>query len=278
MSRIMMIVLAALLIATAAFAAPMTYTGNLDIGQMMNEAGKVWDFEDNDSILLLESVRYSYTADQRLTETHHRVVWISGENAIDHYADLRVPYDSDRQDLTVDVLRTWRDDRWIEARETAVVQTTPYAFRHAPDYTGIRETMILHDGIELPCILECIYVIEDKQAFRSGFKGQFIFQKNDPALNSWLIVEAAQSIPLNVKGFNGAIAADRDLPGNEGMDQVFSFRMKNMEPAPIPGTDDPAAYLPHVQFSTFNSWTQLGNAIKGEFLMRSMMKDRKSGV
>ncbi|GBE30675.1 hypothetical protein BMS3Bbin04_01711 [bacterium BMS3Bbin04] len=133
--------------------------------------------------------------------------------------------------------------------------------------------MILHDGIELPCILECIYVIEDKQAFRSGFEGQFIFQKNDPALNSWLIVEAAQSIPLNVKGFNGAIAADRDLPGNEGMDQVFSFRMKNMEPAPIPGTDDPAAYLPHVQFSTFNSWTQLGNAIKGEFLMRSMMND-----
>jgi Domain of Unknown Function with PDB structure (DUF3857)/Domain of Unknown Function with PDB structure (DUF3858) len=273
MTKLILTLFAALLLTAAAFAAPMTYTGNMDIGEMMNEAQKVWDFEDHDSIILLEGVRYSWTSDMRLTEKHHRVVWISTEHGLDHYSDLRIAYDSDRQDLKVDALRTWRDDRWIEPRSTAVVPTTPYAFRRAPDYTSIRETMLLHDGVELPCILECSYTIEDKKAYRSGFEGQFIFQRNDPTLNSWLIVEAAEGFPMNVQGFNGVVEASRELPSGESLDQVYSFRMKNVEPAPLPANNDPAGYLPHVQWSTYTSWNALGNVIKGEFLTRSMMND-----
>ncbi|MCB2212167.1 DUF3857 domain-containing protein [bacterium] len=273
---LLLTVFSLLLIVAAAipgYAEPMTYSGNLDIGQMMDEAQRVWDFDDHDSIVLLEGVRYTWMEDGRLAEQHHRVVWISTEHGIDHYADLRVPFDSDRQELKVRALRTWRDDRWIEYRKTAIVETTPYAFRDTPDYNGIRETMLLHDGVELPCILECSYTIEDKEAYRGGFEGQWTFQHNDPTLNSWLIIEAPNEVPVKVMSLNGAIEPSNELPGTDASEQVFSYRMKKMEPAPLPATNDPAAYLPTVQWSTFNSWVELGNQLKGQFLTKSMITD-----
>ena len=108
--------LALLLIALAglaapAAAAPLSFDGALDIGALLTEARQAWDFTRQDAVLLLEQARFTWSGDGRLREERHRIVWIGSDLAQDTFADLRVPWDSDRQTLTVAALRVWREDR-----------------------------------------------------------------------------------------------------------------------------------------------------------------------
>jgi hypothetical protein len=259
-------VTALLLMAAQAAAEPTTYGDRLDIAEMMEQAQKRWNFDDQDAVLLLERARFTWEEDGRLREERHRVVWIDSEYAIETFADLRVPWDSDRQSLTVSALRVWRDERWVEARPTAVVETTPFELRDAPDYTGIRETMLLHDGIEIPCILECNYVIEDTQPFRAGMEGQWIFGHLVPALQSWVILEAPSGVNLAVHASEGVVEPDHPVPGGSRPGySVRSYRMEMVGGAPLPATPDPAGYLPHVQWSSFPNWEELGRVIEAAF-------------
>lgn len=248
--------------ASLASAAPQSFDGREDVGALLAEAQKTWKPADQDALILVESARFTWTADGRLREERYRLVWINSSAAVRTYADLRVPWDSDRQTLTVKALRVWRDNRWIEHRPTAVVETTPFAFRNAPDYTSIRETMLLHDGVEVPCVLECDYVIEDKVAYRAGFDGRWIFAQADPTLESRIVVEAPRSaglriaVPIDAESFEAS--------GTSG-GAVNAYRMRKVEPAPSPPTADPASYLPHATWSTFASREELGTAIQRSF-------------
>lgn len=247
--------------ARPAAAAPLTFDNREDIGAMLAEARAAWNFDDQDAVLLTEGARFTWLAGGRLREERHRVVWIGTEFAIRTYADLRVPWDSDRQTLTVKALRVWRDNRWIEHRPTAIVETTPFAFRNAPDYTGIRETMLLHDGVELPCILECDYVIEDKVAYRPGFDGQWIFARGDPALESRIVIDAPADAGLKVQVTPGAESIANAAPDAPAGSSVHAWRMRKVEPEPSPATGYPASYLPHLTWSTYASLEDLGRRI-----------------
>ncbi len=256
-----------LALARPAAAEPMTYDNALDIGAMMQQAQKTWDLSAQDGILLLEQVHYTWLDDGRLREQRHRVVWIATDVAQRNFADLRIPWDSDRQTFTVQALRVWRGGRWIDARKTAVVETTPFALREAPDYAGIRETMLLHDGVELPCILECAYTIEDKAPYRAGMEGEWTFRHVVPALNSWVILEAPEKAGLKTSASEGVAAPERVAPGatSEGGRSVYWYRMGKMAPAPLPPADRAAADLPRVQWSTYSEWADLGRSLRTVF-------------
>lgn len=134
------------------FAAPMTYSGRLDIGEMMTIADSTFDLANEDAVVLLNGRRETVLPDGRRSLLIHQIVYITSDYGIEHYADLRIPYDEKRQSLDVQSLRTWRisDQRWIDHRETAIVPTTPTELAEAPAYSNVRETMLLHDGVELP--------------------------------------------------------------------------------------------------------------------------------
>ena len=205
--------LATLLFPGGAAAAAMSYDGSFDVTAALEEAGRTWDLNAQDAVFLLESARFTWTEDGRLREERHRLIWISTDFGQETYADLRLPWDSDRQTLTVKALRVLRDGRWIEARPTAIVDTTPFALRNAPDYTGVRETMLLHDGVEIPCVLECAYVIEDKVPFRAGCDGAWTFRHADPALESRLILEGPTEASVRAIPADGAPKGERTSSG-----------------------------------------------------------------
>ena len=73
------------------------------------------------AVLLLDRYTETWTADRRRITSVHTIVYIRTKHAIGSYADLRVPHDSERQELTVEALRTWRlsDSRWIVSGETS---------------------------------------------------------------------------------------------------------------------------------------------------------------
>jgi hypothetical protein len=169
-----------------------------------------------------------------------------------------VPSDSARQRLTVDTLRTWRpsDERWIESQGTAVVETLPFALDRTVDYSHIRETMLLHDGIELPCVVETAYTISDIEPFRAGMDGRFDFAGEDPRIIARLILAAPSADDFTYSPGGGAnqptIASSAEL-------EQLVFTMGPVEPAPpgVHAVDD----LPHVRWSTWPGWGAMGESL-----------------
>lgn len=230
----------------------------VDVADLIAQAGRAWDLSAEDAVLLLEEARFTLLEDGRLRQERHRLVWIGSDHAVDLFADLRLPWDSDRQTFAVKTLRVWRDGRWIDARPTAVVETTPHALRHAPDYSGIRETMLLHDGVEIPCVLECAYAIEDQAPPRPGVEGEWVFAQTVPTLTARLVLSAPTAARLRTWS-----AAGVPEPAREG--NALTWTLQRVEPRPLPATADPGADLARVQWSTFDGWTSLGDALRGAY-------------
>jgi hypothetical protein len=153
-------------LAVPLYAETMGVSGGHDLDRLWAEAQAHYDLEAVDAVLLLESLHVTVAASGDRTTRIHRVVWIGSEVGVDDYADLRVPYNSGNSTLKVTALQTWRDGRWWPAKPaispTAVVETLPFAMARADDYTSMRETMLLHDGVEIPCIMETAYEIAQK--------------------------------------------------------------------------------------------------------------------
>jgi hypothetical protein len=233
-----------------------------DLDQLWARAQSSFDLTADDAILLLESRHVSVlTNGQRVTRVH-RVVWI-GTNAVNRtHADLRIPYNSAHSELKVLKLRTWRDNQWWphaeEISPTAVVETLPYAVARADDYTAMRETMLLHDGVELPCIMETSYEILDQ----SLLDGLWVFSQRDPAILVELKISIPEGRTFVFESVNGspepAIASDSGQ-------KTYTWTMENVEKLGAPLVSNPAAYSPHVVWSTWSDWKTLGREIYWKF-------------
>lgn len=255
-----------LLLASAVYSMPMTYSGRLDIGEMMAIADSTFDLAQEDAVVLLEGRRETVLPDGRRSLLIHQIVYITTDYGIETYADLRIPYDEQRQTLEVQSLRTWRisDQRWIDHRKTAIVPTTPTALAESPAYSNIRETMLLHDGVELPCILETAYVIEDREPYRLGVEGQYIFTHEEPTIWSWLVLEFPSTVQPNIVSSGGAPEGERSRDAATGLER-WSFRMGPLDPRPDPELADPASYLPHVSWTTWDGWQRYSDHLEKRF-------------
>ena len=188
-----------LLLLSATAWAQMGTSGGHDLDALWARAQAGQDLANLDAVLLLESRDVSMTEDHDLVTRIHRVVWVgtrAGQNA---HADLRIPWNSATSTFEVEKLRTWRDGRWWpdaqRLSDTAIVETLPYAVRTAWDYQDLRETMLLHDGVEAPCIMETAYTITERGGAAPGADGLFVFTQREPAIE----VEFSLRVPLNAR-------------------------------------------------------------------------------
>ena len=248
-------------------AATMGTSHGHDLDQLWASAQKQYDLEAYDAVLLLEGRHVSILENGNLRTRVHRVVWIGTEQGIDHHADLRIPWNSATSTLKVVALRTWRDGRWwpheLEVSETAVVETLPFALALADDYTSMRETMLLHDGVELPCIMETIYEIEEQGVAADGSDALFVFPQNDPAL----LVECRLTVPEGIapKYRSGNGAPEPVTASDDDETTLYTWSMESVDRLGTPHTECPAVYEPHIIWSTWNSWEALGEKVRSNF-------------
>ena len=166
-------------------------------------------------------------------------------------------------ELSVLSLRTWREGVWwpheTEISETAVVATIPYAVRSADDYTTMRETMLLHDGIELPCIVETLYEIRQEPRGVAGDDGGWTFARHDPCVVSRFDLSVPIEAEAAFESVGGAPepATGRTLEHGVG----YTWTMEMLERLPRPLIADPASLAPHVLWSTWPGWHALGEAL-----------------
>ncbi|UCH82675.1 MAG: DUF3857 domain-containing protein [Candidatus Latescibacterota bacterium] len=251
----------------AAYAdASMGTSGGHDLDELWSHAQQQFDLTTEDAVLLLESRQVSIRANGNLHTRVHRVVWIGAGVSIRGQADLRIPYNSATSTLTVNKLRTWRDDRWwpdTGVSETAVVETLPYAVARADDYTTMRETMLLHDGVELPCIMETDYEIVERGAAAYGTDDLWIFTQDDPAVRVELVLDVSQGESPVFHSGNGAPEPEITR-GTNGRD-VHRWVMENVSRMGMPRISDPAIAEPYVAWSTWRDWGTLGDIITMSF-------------
>lgn len=259
---------------TAVVAAPISHDGGTDIGELLDRARSAYDLEGEDAVILLESRREDWTTDGRRSRSIHRIVYIGTRHGIGSHADLRVPYDSSRERLTVESLRTWRlsDETWTESGPTARVETLPFALDHAPDYAHLREMMLLHDGVELPCVLETSYTIEDLEPYRPGTDGLWSFAMADPVLISRFVLGFPPGHPPLYAAVG--IAGEPELGHDDrtGLDTV-AFEIGPLQPRPYPWTREMAYHVPRIAWSTWDSWEALGRELQGRFTTALRLDD-----
>ncbi len=239
-------ILTLLLLVSTAFA-QMGVSNGHDLDALWTEARDAFDVDAHDAVLLLESRTETITEDGDLVTRIHRVVHVSTRAGQNAHADLRIPWNSATSTFEVVKLRTWRDDRWWpdadRLSDTAVVETLPHAVRTVWDMQDLRETMLLHDGVEAPCIMETEYVITERGGALPGVDGSFVFARREPAV----LVQYAVTTPGEVRhrSLNGA-----PQPAIGGGGQHWT--MRNVPARPLPDVDA-AAYAPTVEWTTWES-------------------------
>jgi hypothetical protein len=236
-----------------------------DLDALWAQAQSTYGLKAHDAIVLLESRHETILEGGGKKTVVHRVVWIGTPPGLRDHADLRIPWNSAVSTFKVHILRTWREGKWwpdeSKVSSTAVVETLPDAVATADDYTMMREAMLLHDGVELPCIMETVYEIEE-QPGTEGYDGFFVMQRNDPAVKVELKITVPEGTPLQMQGYNGAPVSDE--AGGDGK-SIYIVTMENLERFGSPRVADPAVYAPAVAWTTWESWAALKNAIMPNF-------------
>jgi len=133
-----------------------------------------------------------------------------------------------------------------------VVPTLPYAVNRADDYTTMRETMLLHDGVELPCIMETAYTITEKGL--PGADGVFVMPRRDFSALTEIQVTVPAEAALHYEMLNGV--TEPVVTESDGT-VTTTWHMENVLPLLTPVTDAPAVYEPAVVWSTWSEWTAL---------------------
>jgi len=232
-------------------------TGMQDIAELYTIAENRFDLSQEDAVLLFDEQKVNWLPDGRLVNHIHRIIWIQTDYALEHYGDHRIPYDDAHTAFNVETVRTWRDNQWWTTGKTGFVETTPFALEKAYDYSNMREMMLLHNGIELPCILEVAYSIEDKEPFRKGADGLWTFARNEPAVQSWFCYGLPTGQKLKVFTSEGVPAPEKIANQELGLD-TYWWKMGTVESKPRPLVNDPAAGVPYIVWSTWDSWPEYG--------------------
>jgi hypothetical protein len=240
----------------------MSYDGLYNLSELHRQADSAYQMSGEDAVLLLDKHHITRYDDGRIETYVHGAIWIRENVAIDNYGDHRIPYDSERTEFTVNTLRTYRDNQWWETGETGIVETLPYALRNAYDYTNIREMLLLHNGIELPCLLEVAYTITDKEPFRPGYDYRWMFQKHDPAVRSEFGVTLPESDTLISYAFDvdGKYQISYQEDGS-----TYTWTLGPLPALPYPTPDYVALFTPYVEWGTWESWEELASDVKAAF-------------
>ncbi len=239
-------------------------SGDLDLDELWTATQKGVDLSKQDAVLLLEEQRVNVVGDGSVAVTIHRLVWIGTSTGVRAYADLRVPWNEATAKLEVTKLRTWREGRWWpdvqNISDTAIVHTLPYAVDHAADYTTMRETMLLHDGVELPCIMETEYTITERGL--PGADDVFVLAQRDPAQMVRLVVETPAARPFTHVELNGAPTPATDAANGR---RTLTWVLQPVPALRTPVTSEPSATEPTVAWSTWVDDRAMGEAWIGPF-------------
>jgi len=243
--------------------------------------GAIAKYPHSGSILLWCREGYTLNSDGSQTYEWHSYRYIPDEAARDAWGDLRIAYTEGLQELQILRARTYtRDGRQIDCTpDNAFISVVPEGFDKAPDYSDVRQMVIVMLGLENGCISELHYRLHTATPLFPWLEGRVCFREENPVIARELTVSVPDGVRLTHKSERGA--PQPSVSGN-----AYTWKMGEQ-----PGylTEDLGGHrvlLPNVAFTSAGDWDQirvallskLGHASAGNLALPASLEGALVGV
>lgn len=208
---------------------------------------------EEDRVVLYRGIDLSFDTEGRLTRRVRVVSRLLTDLAIEHYGDERVAYDTTRQELSIDVCRTFMvDGLEVPAKPRVFNRVTPDRVAFCPDRADLQEMVISHLGVERGCLIELEYSLRDLAVWRPWLEGIERLGSEDAILSGEVRISAPGKIKAAVVG---------SPPGLQETESP-----KRWTYGPMPGIPNERGLaeserIPYLVYSTCESWDQLSNRL-----------------
>jgi len=221
----------------------------VDVRALIATAPPAASFPGDDIVVLLQEESIDVAPDGRVVRRVHTVQRLQTQWAMRSRSDVRVAWDSQRQDLEVLVARTFmRDGTEVATPPNGLNEVTPDAVSRAAPFLDIRELVISHVGTEPGCVVELAYEIRDRQGPPLPPSGICWLGGEHPVLEARVTIAGARARrgDLETDGDGTTAWTVRDLP---------AFRAEGSEPWR-------REFTPHVVWTTLASTADLARELR----------------
>jgi hypothetical protein len=213
-----------------------------------------------DAVILYRGVHVRMATDGRVTRRVRQVQRLMTDHAIALGGDPRVAYDTTRQELSIEICRTFMlDGTEVKAAPHAFNRVTPERVASCPDRVGLQEMVISYVGVERGCLTELDYTLVDRVAWRPWLEGVEELGGPYPVRAGDLWIEAPEGVAIT-----GQLVGAR-VPSFEAAEPFGAPMAGPWSYGPVPACPDEGGLssmerVPTVVYSTA-SWEQLNTFV-----------------
>ena len=215
------------------------------------------DYSKESSIILSEQTPLRFSADGSSVRTQTTSVKMLSEAGVKEWGVLGAAYASENEHLDVHYVRVHKADGATVVTPAANVLDLPSGVtREAPMYSDLKQKQIPVKALGVGDTLEYeLAFVEDKPLVPGQFWYSFNFTRNAVVLKEAIEVRVPRDKLPKI-----ANAGLKPVVTDDGAERVYTWTTSNAEPTKPAGTGDESEKQeqPDVQFSTFQSWRQVG--------------------
>ncbi len=216
-------------------------------------------FPNADGVILVQEVEIVLDKEGKVTRRVRTLTKILREYMMrSGRCDPHIPYDSSTQKFTPVRCRAWMRDGKAVDTDPAVgfVEITPFALEHAVDYTGLRQQVMVHTGVEHGASLDLEYVIEDRSPSGNPFWGEVSLQGDLPILDQKVVFRVPEGTHLTVEGFHFEVKPEKK--SEEGVD-VYTVHRSNVPAVNLEECNHrDREVTARLIYTTVPSWAEVG--------------------
>jgi len=204
-----------------------------------------------DAIIELWEQHWTLNADGSTVYHEKKHVRLNNERAHDEFADPRMTYNVDTDQLDILVARVKRPDgTYCELPPYAHVLVSPHATAGWPAFANIRQHLLVMSGIEPGCVVELEYKITSKPGAKSYLAADLRLDHRYPVVQRTIEVTVPDGVKLSYVLDN--LSTEKAAPPGEHGPYRWTFRDLPANP------DEPQAppwptRCPRLAFSTAGS-------------------------
>ncbi len=233
-----------------------------------------------DAVVISSRDDVTLAADGAVTRHHKQIVRIlDPQRGKAKYADVHIPYDRDRQTLTLEAARTANaDGKVAEASAEEIADILPPRIRDAAIYSSVRERVVTFPAVDTGSALELEYTITTRATDDAPMGGELRLATWNPILERVVTLTAPANAPLafHVEGMPLQPAEASDQSAGT---RTLTFRAENL-PDRQREMQTPAdsAILPRLVYSFVPSWKAALARISERFLRVTAPKPMPAAI
>jgi hypothetical protein len=219
-------------------------------------ASFLFSLPTHDARFLKLEITYTLHADGSWEKEYHHQVRLDTYYAFNRaLGETFIVYDPDFQKL--EVLKsetTMADGRKVASPANAFNEVLPFAAHSFADFSGLREMVVTHVGLERGAVVDLHYRLHTKAGFLPAFSGREVLTRDFPVDSFDLAIIIPRGLTLNHLTFGLGAETMVQYAPDQGFDR-YNFFFHGAAPASHEPLAHPQAE-PFVLFSTAADWKQ----------------------